>query len=700
MKTHAIAPSDRKIVVIDDDRDFAESLQDLLEIYDYQVTCAHDLPSAERVIRELQPDVAFIDIRLDRDNGLDLLKRLSEEMPSLICIMITAYSETDTAIEALRHHAYDYLRKPIQPSSLLDSLNRALEKMDLENKLDSAQGALRASEERFRVIAETSPVALIISRADDDEILYANKHGELLFGVEGDGIVGRFLPELLENVDAKENMLESLKSGEQILGREILLTRYDGSTICVSLSAKPIVLQGQQVICSALLDITETYELSRQLSYQASYDSLTGLVNRREFEKHLQRAINSGQQSHTENALCYLDLDQFKVINDTCGHVAGDELLRQLGQALQSHIRKRDILARLGGDEFAVLIENCTLQQAQRVANAIRQAIQDFRFHWEDKTFNIGVSIGLVPMVGESETINDLLRRADTACYAAKDKGRNRIHIYHPDDEELAKRHGEMQWVARLNAALEQGRLQLWSQRIVPVDAGAISGEHYELLLRMVDENGNSVPPGAFLPAAERYNLAPRVDRWVIAATFEWFSRYPEELERLRMCSINLSGQSLSDEEFLRDIIKQFDQSNVLPEKICFEVTETSAIANLTDATHFIKALKERGCSFALDDFGSGLSSFGYLKNLPVDFLKIDGQFVKDILVDPIDLAMVKSINEIGHVMGKKTIAEFAENTAILKKLREVGVDYAQGYGVEEPRPLTDLVEIKAVMQS
>jgi len=548
--------------------------------------------------------------------------------------------------------------------------------------------ALRDSEERFRVIADTSPVALIISRLGDGNILYANKQVEILFGKQPDDILNHTLPELFDTAETRQELLELLElleTEDQILGHEVMLKKRDGSEICLSLSARSISLQGEHVICSALLDITEAYELAQQLSYQASYDPLTGLVNRREFQSHLQRTIVTARQKHTENALCFLDLDQFKVVNDSCGHIAGDELLRQLAHQLKNNVRKQDVLARLGGDEFAILLENCNLEQAERVANSIRQAIQDFRFHWEDSTFNVGVSIGLVPLDWTSETTTDLLRRADTACYTAKDKGRNRIHVYHPDDEELAKRHGEMQWISRINEALRDNRLQLWAQPILPVQDTSETGEHYELLVRIQDRNGNVVSPDAFLPTAERYNIAQRIDRWVITTIFNWYSQNPDRLEALSMCSINLSGQSLSDDELLAYIVNYFESTDIDPHKFCFEITETAAIANLAYATHFIKELKEKGARFALDDFGSGLSSFAYLKNLPVDYLKIDGQFVKDVLDDPIDLAMVKSINEIGHVMGKKTIAEFVEKQEILDVMREIGIDFAQGYGIARP---------------
>jgi diguanylate cyclase (GGDEF)-like protein len=380
------------------------------------------------------------------------------------------------------------------------------------------------------------------------------------------------------------------------------------------------------------------------------------------------RVLQSAQGTESEHALCYLDLDQFKVINDICGHIAGDELLRQLSQVLEAKVRRRDTLARLGGDEFGLLMEHCSLRQAGRVAETLQQTIQDFRFIWDERVFSIGASIGLVPIGASSESVTSVLSMADAACYAAKDAGRNRVHIYHEEDIDFARRHGEMELVSQINSALEEDRFHLVSQ------------------LRMESEAGNTVSPDVFLPAAERYNISVKLDRWVISTAFAWLIGRAEHLEQLHLCSINLSGHSLGDKEFLQFIIRQFEETKLPEAKICFEITETAAIANLENATRFMKTLKERGCRFALDDFGSGLSSFAYLKNLPVDFLKIDGVFVKDIVDDPIALAMVKSINEIGQVLGKKTIAEFVENDIILEKLREIGIDYAQGYGVGRPQ--------------
>ena len=473
------------------------------------------------------------------------------------------------------------------------------------------------------------------------------------------------------------------------------LAAPDGTTHYVRVSGTPVVGSHGKFLGyrGTGTDITEAHRLSEQLSYQASHDSLTQLINRREFERRLERVLTTAKHGEDEHALCYLDLDQFKVINDTCGHTAGDELLRQLGQLLPGSVRKRDTLARLGGDEFGVLMEHCALPQALRAANSLRETVSEFRFIWDEQIFRVGVSIGLVPISGGNHSVEDVLSVADSACYAAKDQGRNRVQVYQADDTEFALRHSEMRWVARINQALEDDRFQLWSQPIVPITPGPGDGEHFELLLRMVDENGGCIPPGAFLPAAERYGLSTKLDRWVIKEAFAWLGRNPLMLERLELCSINLSGATLGDNELLQFVCDLLTTTKIPAEKICFEVTETAAISNMSRALKFMTDLRNLGCRFSLDDFGSGLSSFAYLKTLPVDFLKIDGMFVKDILDDNVDLALVRSINDVGKVMGNRTIAEFVESKAILEKLREIGVDYVQGYGVGRPAPIVDDAE-------
>ncbi len=434
-------------------------------------------------------------------------------------------------------------------------------------------------------------------------------------------------------------------------------------------------------------DVTQALLLSEKLSYQATHDALTQLINRHEFDRRLERVVMTTCDNDTEHALCYIDIDQFKLINDTCSHIAGDELLRQISAQLSGIIRRSDTVARLGGDEFAILMEYCSLKQAERTTKKIHKLMEKFQFHWEDKSFRIGVSIGLVVINTENGGADMHMKQADMACYMAKESGRNRTHIYREDDQALAQHHGEMKWVAKINRALQENLFCLYTQAIVPL--GLPEGEHCEVLIRMKDGQGNIVMPDVFLPAAERYQLSPKIDRWVIRSVFNWFTKHPKRLNALSMCAINLSGLSLSDPNLLAFIEGQFKLTNMPAEKICFEITETAAIANLSIAIEFIARLKALGCKFSLDDFGSGLSSFAYLKNLPVDFLKIDGFFIKDIEHDPVDLAMVKSINDIGHVMGKKTIAEFVENRQILQTLHEIKVDYVQGYCMGTPKPIT-----------
>ncbi len=488
-----------------------------------------------------------------------------------------------------------------------------------------------------------------------------------------------------------EELIAPLRKGEkEKIIFETTHQRKDKSLYDVEIHLQLIKYGHEALFTAMILDITERKKGEAKLSYQSSHDALTGLINRREFERRTERLLSSIKQVKAEHALCYMDLDQFKVVNDTCGHAAGDELLRQLGTVLQEVVRHRDTLARLGGDEFGVLMEHCPLDDAHRVATAIQTAIQDFHFLWEGRSFRVGASMGLVPITNTTPNLTELLKGADAACYMAKDKGRNRIHVHHRDDKALSARHGEMQWVSRLQHALAENRFCLYAQAIAPLNNS--QERHYELLVRMLDEEGNLVPPGAFLPAAERYNLITQLDKWVVENAFLALKANPAFLEQINFISINLSGQSLADADFLNFVVEQFHDHEIDGEKICFEITETAAISNLSKADHFISELRQFGCRFALDDFGSGLSSFGYLKSLPVDYLKIDGLFVKDMVNDPIDHAMVKSINEIGQVMGMQTIAEFVENDEIKGMLREIGVNYAQGYGIHKPEPLDKLM--------
>jgi diguanylate cyclase (GGDEF)-like protein/PAS domain S-box-containing protein len=534
----------------------------------------------------------------------------------------------------------------------------------------------------------------VITTDQHSNVEYINPVASELTGWALEDAQGRPIDEIFrafheETCEPLENpMTVAIRRSRSIKSvRPMLLIRRDGNELYIESTAAPI-RDGVGGVCGGVLvfhDVSESRELNRRLSYHASHDVLTGLVNRREFEARLERALKSAKARETSYAVCCIDLDQFKIINDTCGHSAGDALLGQVGALLKSKIRWRDTLARLGGDEFGLLLESCSLDEALRTAEQLREAVRNFRFVWEERTFRLGASIGVVPITADNEDVASILSAADSACGAAKEAGRNRVHSFEENDLDLMRRRREMQWAARINNALEESRFELFRQTIQPLQRQD-PGLHYELLLRMRDENGKIVSPDQFIAAAERYGITPNIDRWVIENAFRWLVSEADEREKLVLCSINLSGQSLGDDKFLPFVIDQFHRSGIDATRICFEITETAAVASFSQANRFIQALKELGCKFALDDFGTGLSSFGYLKHFPVDFLKIDGSFVKEILHDPIDREMVRSINEIGHLTGKQTIAEFAENAEIIQMLRSLGVDYAQGYGVSQPQ--------------
>lgn len=573
---------------------------------------------------------------------------------------------------------------------LVDSFNGLIETVEYQSQ------ALVQAKNRYLTLYDDNPT-MVFNISGAGVILSANLTGARQLGLTVEELQNCSLFNFVHSDDIQlmKNLIETCYANPlQVHNQELRNICHNGRTIWVRATARLVENESKE---SSLLivyeDITETRLLNEQIAYQADHDSLTGLANRNKFDRYLKRAIDLAHQENREHALCYLDLDQFKIINDTCGHLAGDELLRQLGDLLRKHIRQYDFVARLGGDEFGILMYNCSPAQAYQACEKLRDLIKDFTFAWDDRSFTIGVSIGVSSISIISGNAVDLLKEADAACYAAKEKGRNRVHVYSPDDEELATRQGEMQWVEKIRQGLDQGRFVLYGQPIVPLQ-DIDEGLHFEALLRYRDDRGNIIPPGAFLPAAERYNLASELDRWIISNLLEWLANNPVFLSTLSLCSVNLSGLSLSDETMLKFISAQFQKWSVPTHKVCFEITETAAISNLSHATHFINQLKEQGCLFSLDDFGSGLSSFAYLKHLPVDYLKIDGLFVKDILIDEVDLAMVRSINEVGHVMNKKTIAEFVENEAIFKLLKNLGIDYAQGYGIGKPLPLEQLKPI------
>ncbi len=541
----------------------------------------------------------------------------------------------------------------------------------------------------------------------DGTIEFMNPMAEIMTGFEASQAKGKQFSQVVRLYDDSspealgKKVVQAVGHDEAVMFREpMMLHSTDGGESAVEAIVTPLRDQSSNVACSLVVfhDVTQASRMTRKLEWQATHDSLTGLVNRKEFENRVNEALITAHQDRAVHALMYLDLDQFKVVNDTCGHMAGDELLCQISEQLKNVLRAGDVLARLGGDEFGVLLTYCPEMNAEKVAGNLLRTVQDFSFFWEGNTFKIGVSIGLLSVSEHSENLTSLLSAADVACYAAKESGRNRVHFYQASDEDMAKRHAEMHWVARINNALDNDQFVLFGQAIKSIQSENESKLCREVLIRMRGENNEIIPPGAFLPAAERYNLIGKLDRWVIEHAFKYYAESKEEGGDVVCLSINLSGNSVGDKRLHEFIEQKLIYYDVVPEDITFEITETAAITNLNQAIKMINALRKLGCRFALDDFGAGLSSLGYLKNLPIDVLKIDGKFVKDIETDKVYKAMVEMITYVGKVMGIKVVAEFVENEKIVDILHEIGVDYAQGYGIDMPRPLYDAEVYKPII--
>lgn len=648
-------------------------------------------------------DLVLLDVMLPEMSGYQVLKEIVKESASQSIVMMTAQSTPERAAQLIIDGAVDYISKPFRADQLRQICEIAVQRQDfiISNKEFT---------EHEQALHQEKELAEITLQSIADGVIRTNALGQIEYmNIAAEKITGWTLIEaknkLLNNIiscyfDNNNKPASSpidicLNKQSVIIGsQDITFLNRNDIKLKIDHITSPIKNRDDNIIGAVMVfrDMTDEHELAKKLDYQARHDTLTGLTNRPAFEDHLEEMIDSIYRNGGEHTLCYIDLDQFKVVNDTCGHIAGDQLLQKISAIILNKIRlNRDMLARFGGDEFVLLLSDCPIEQASRIADEICKEIKKYSFVYDHKTFSIGASIGIVPINTKIANVNDALRMADNACYVAKDKGRNRMHIYHADDLEMVKRSGEMQIVSKINHALENNGFSLFYQDIQSLTDDH-SGRHIEILIRMDDEKGNWITPGFFLPAAERYCLAPKIDRWVVSSLMSWLSENNSCFKQIEMCSINLSGLSFSDHDFSAFVKYEIQSKGIPAKKICFEITETAAIGNLQNAIDFIQEMKKFGCSFALDDFGSGMSSYAYLKALPVDFLKVDGMFVKDILTDPIDKAMVKSINEIGHVFGLKTIAEFVEDEEIMTELKTIGVDFAQGYAISKPTPIINLL--------
>ena len=590
-------------------------------------------------------------------------------------------------------------------------INEALD-YSLEQKQELQHAMTRAveSEQALQREKDQAEVTLhsigdaVITTDRSGRIEYMNPIAEDLLGCPFGEIRGTPLGKIMRLIDDDSGALLTnpvdlcLDSGERIVesGHKLLL-RHDGNQIAIADSAAPIRSRAGELtgVVMVFHDVGQARKLARQLSFQARHDPLTGLFNRREFEAQLEQMLEAVQGSDQQHAMCYIDLDQFKVVNDVCGHNAGDELLRQLSALLQRQVREADVLARLGGDEFGVLLSHCSADQAARIAENIRSVVRDFRFLFGERSFEIGASIGVVAITAQNDSVSEIMSASDIACYAAKDEGRNRVHLFEHSDAELKARRGEMNWVSEIRSALDEQRFYLVYQPIVALSGGSVGQPaHYEFLLRMRDRDGKEVLPMAFLPAAERYHLMAQIDSWVVDAVMNLLSEC-DELPGRESILINLSGTSLTDPGFVDFLEHRLDASCIPADRVCFEISESSAISNLRTIGEAIRRLRVRGCRFALDDFGSGLSAFGYLKGLEIDYIKIDGSIVRNMEVSELDAAMVRAINDIGHAVGVHTIAEFVETPEVRERLVALGVDYGQGHCFARPRPAEELLGLR-----
>ena len=720
----------------------------------YEVLVAQTGESALEIAVSQQPELILLDIRMPEMDGYEVCRRLkaSPVTRDIPVIFMTGVSESDNKVKGLKLGAADYITKPIHPEEALSRIKTHLSvrrlTLLLEEQIKSLQQEVKRRqqvEEQLRQIntlleqgveerttellavntqlkqeiqhrqeiedalireKELAQITLesigdgVITTDQRGKIDYLNPIAEQLTGWKNEAVRGQSVSKVFTIIDEitrepLENPVQRVLSQVDTVhvSHHTLLISRDGTEYAIEDSAAPIQdRQGQiQGVVVVFRDVTQSRLLSRQLSWQASHDHLTGLLNRQAFEQKIQAAITLTQTEEQQYIFCFLDLDKFKQVNDTCGHPAGDELLRQVTALLQTRVRAADCLARLGGDEFGLLLHGCSLGDGQEVAETVRKLIQDFRFNWEDKVFSIGVSIGLVKIDADTSNLASVFGAADAACYAAKARGRNCIHVYQIEDRELIQRQQERQWITEIDQALSEDRFRLYAQKIIPLQEMKNPREYYEVLLRLVDEAGNIVPPMAFLPTAERYDLMIQIDQWVVKNFLECYQQLKNQTKDTsnnHLYMINISESSIKNQEFIEFLNDQLTLDKIPNQTLCFEIPETVAIASLSQTIEFTQTLKQLGCFCAIDHFGGGMSSLTYLKHLSLDYLKIDGSFAKEINQNQVEYAVIESVNKIGHAMGVQTIAEFIEQDTSLELLREIGVDFAQGYGINLPQPL------------
>jgi diguanylate cyclase (GGDEF)-like protein/PAS domain S-box-containing protein len=655
----------------------------------------------DRIEAVNEPFAALVGVPAARLAGMTLAEVVSAEYADLAALAVQRALKGDakpalTEVEIADSHG-QVTRLELSGSVIESSGSRLVlftaEEM-LPHRDDGDTGAAPA---RSQLALDSLGEGILTTDAHG-VIDYLNQSAEALTGMRREDAVGQAFGAMIGFVDEHDRraiadpVQQCLSTGSRVnLGRRsILLSRATGSELGVEATASPIrgAAGDVQGVAVMLHDVSELRGLTQQMSYQASHDALTGLVNRREFERRLGESLEIARAGRQGHVMCYMDLDRFKAVNDTSGHLAGDNMLREVAALIREAVRDSDTVARLGGDEFGVLLVGCPLDKARQIADDIWRAIAEYRFVWKDRIFSVGVSIGIVEITGESNSLEEIMSAADSACYVAKKQGDGHVHVYSSHDEAVARSRGEIHWLQRLQAALRDGFFELYVQPIEPARPGAVSsGPAMEVFVRLHDE-GQAISPADFFPAAERYRLMSMIDRWVLGSALAAIAAGAIRLPPGRSLSLNISGQTLADPAFLEFVVEELDRTGVAPSQICFEVAETSVIGNLEHARRFVEVLHGMGCRFALDDFGTDLGGFANLKSLPLDYLKIDGSFMRDLGRDTVNQAMVSAVVNMARTLNFRLVAEQVEDVAALEAARAMGIDFVQGHAIGRPRPL------------